>query len=58
MAKVGRPKSDDPKADRVTVRFQADTADRLNAYAEKMGMTKSEVIAKALDQLLEKENEQ
>ena len=57
MAKVGRPKSDDPKAERVTVRFQADKLDRLNAYAEKMGLTKTEVLSQALELLLDQENE-
>ena len=49
-------KSCDPKVDRGTVRFQADTLDRLNAYAEKMGLTKTEVLSKGLELQLEQEN--
>ena len=43
MAKMGRPKSDDPKEYRVTVRFSNAERLQLEAYAEEHGLTKVQV---------------
>ena len=58
MAKVGRPKSEDPKKERITVRLETETAERLSAYAEKLGLTKSEVVTQVLKSVLEEKDEQ
>lgn len=55
MAKVGRPKSDDPKNSRVTVRVREDQLARLEAYAKELKMSKSDIMTKALDMFLDKE---
>ena len=55
MAKVGRPKSDDPKNNRVTVRVREDQLARLEAYAKEFKMSKSDIMTKALDIFLENE---
>ena len=56
MAKVGRPKSESPKDERVTIRLREESMRRLKAYAERMGITKTEALIKGLDLLLEQEN--
>ena len=54
MAKVGRPKSENPKKDRVTIRLKEDQLARLEAYAKEFRMSKSEIMTKALDLFLGK----
>ena len=51
-------KSDNPKDERITIRLQAEEMERLNAYAEKFGVTKSDVLAKGLELLLRQEKEE
>ena len=48
MAKAGRPKSDSPKNNRVTIRLKEDQLIRLDKYAEKLKMTKTELLTAAL----------
>ena len=55
MAKVGRPKSDNPKGERLTVRFTDAQVKRLESYAERLGVTKSKVMSDALEVYLKKE---
>ena len=54
MAKMGRPKADNPKSEIVTLRLLPEQKARLEAYARKCGLTKTQVVLKALE-LLEKE---
>lgn len=51
MAKMGRPKSDNPKDYRVTVRFSNQERISLEAYAEKHDLTKVQVLKKGLELL-------
>ena len=57
MAKVGRPKSDNPKDERITLRLREEEMHRLSVYAEKMGITKSQAMEKALELLFDQERE-
>lgn len=51
MAKMGRPKSDDPKEYRVTIRFSNAERKLLEAYAEKNDLTKVQVLKNGLELL-------
>ena len=46
MAKMGRPKSDDPMNYRFTIRFSNAEQKQLEAYAEKYDLTKGQVLKK------------
>ncbi|MBR3397040.1 MAG: CopG family transcriptional regulator [Lachnospiraceae bacterium] len=56
MANVGRPKIEQPKKSRTTIRFTEEQMARLETYANKVGMSKSEIIVQALEQLLSEKN--
>ena len=58
MAKVGRPKSENPKKDRVTIRLKEDQLIRLEKYAEKLKMTKTELLTAALNEFFEKRSDE
>lgn len=49
MAKMGRPKVDNPADKRVTVRFQEKEYDLLLEYAENHNMTITQVIRLAVE---------
>ena len=49
MAKMGRPKVDNPKKHMVGLKMTDDEIDRLKAYAAKKGKTVSEVLQDAID---------
>ena len=51
MAKVGRPKSDNPKAEKFSFRLNDDTVKALDGYCEKHGINRSEAIRIAIDSL-------
>ena len=51
MAKMGRPKSDDPMNYRFTIRFSKAEQKQLEAYAEKYDLTKGQVLKKGLELL-------
>lgn len=46
--RTGRPKSDNPKNIRLEVRLDKQTADTLQECADKMNVTKSEVIIRGI----------
>ncbi|MDD6106154.1 MAG: hypothetical protein PUC51_08170 [Ruminococcus sp.] len=46
MAKMGRPKSDDPMNYRFTIRFSNAEQKQLEAYDEKYDLTKGQVLKK------------
>lgn len=52
MPKTGRPKSDNPKDIRFSIRIDADTNDRLEKYAEYNQITVAEAIRRAIRKLL------
>lgn len=51
MPRTGRPKLDDPREQRVSVRFSEEQMKRLVAYCEKFGMEKSQVLMKGFEEL-------
>mgnify|MGYP002626818518 CR=1 FL=1 len=50
--KTGRPKADNPKAIRYSIRLDADTEKRLQEYCDVKGITKGAAIRKAIELLL------
>lgn len=52
--KIGRPKADNPKEIRFSIRLDEDTNKRLEDYSEKHGIKKAEAIRKAIFRLLGK----
>ena len=53
MAKVGRPKTEVPKCNRVTVRFDDAEYIKLKKYADKDGLTITEFIRKGVETYLD-----
>lgn len=53
MAKMGRPKKDDPNNLQLNIKINSNLLDRLNEYAEKTGKTRSEIIRTAIESYLE-----
>lgn len=54
---AGRPKLDDPKSNKVSMRLSDEELKRFDAYAEKHGLSKADTLRKAVKELLEKERE-
>ena len=52
--RTGRPKAENPKDIRYSIRLDAKTEERLAAYCEEHGITKGEAIRKGIDLLLGK----
>lgn len=55
--RTGRPKSQDPINQQITVRLNADLMRKLEAYCEKKQTTKGEAIREGVKRLLETEKE-
>lgn len=55
MSPVGRPKSENPKQSRFSIRLDADTEKRLQLYCEKHSITKGEAIRQGIHLLLAQE---
>ena len=51
MAKMGRPKSDNPKAKQLTVRLDNDTLEKLDKSAKILGETRVQVIRKGVEKI-------
>lgn len=51
MGDVGRPKSANPKAIKVSVRLTDDEVNRLEYCIQHTGLSKAEVLRKGLDQV-------
>ncbi|WP_370786555.1 hypothetical protein [Eubacterium ventriosum] len=51
MAKMGRPKVDNPMERRITIRFTKEEYQKLDDFAKRGCMTKSEVLKKGLELL-------
>lgn len=52
MSPVGRPKAENPKSSRFSIRLDAETEDRLKIYCEQNGITKGEAIRRGINLLL------
>lgn len=52
---VGRPKSENPKNIRYSIRFDASLENRLTEYCKKQGLKKGEAIRRAVIMLLDAE---
>ena len=50
--RTGRPKAENPKAIRYSIRLDEDTERRLQTYCEEHGITKGEAIRKGIHLLL------
>ncbi|PLT84525.1 hypothetical protein [Mediterraneibacter gnavus] len=57
MAKMGRPKVDNPKLYKVSVRFSDEEKQVLESYAETQGLTKAQVLKSGFELLLKLEEE-
>ena len=55
MAKMGRPKTEIHKEKSLTMRMLPEQRERLEFYAKKYGLTKTQVVLKALEKLYEEE---
>lgn len=53
MTRTGRPKAENPKEIKYSIRMDAETEQRLKEYCEKHGITKGEAIRQAIQLLLE-----
>ena len=57
MSPAGRPKVDNPKSDRFSIRLDKETELKLRLYCKKYNLTKGEAIRRGIHLLLEKEKE-
>lgn len=57
MAKMGRPKVDDPKLYKVSVRLSDEEKKVLESYAESHGLTKAQVFKSGFELLLKLDEE-
>ena len=55
--RTGRPKIDNPKNERITVRLDNETASILNQYCEQKKVEKAEAIRKGIKKLKSELNE-
>ena len=55
-AKVGRPKAEKPKVCEIKVRVDRETIEKFDAYCQKIGKCKAEVLRKQIEQMLQEEN--
>ncbi len=49
--RTGRPKSDNPKSERITVRLDSECIKTLNAYCKQEKIEKAEAIRRGIDKL-------
>lgn len=54
--RTGRPKADNPKEVKYSIRLDAETEQKLKEYCQKNATTKGAAIRRAIQQMLEKEN--
>ena len=55
MSPAGRPKAENPKEARFSIRIDTETEKRLQSYCDKHKITKGEAIRRGIHLLLEKE---
>ena len=51
MGHMGRPKSDNPKSERITVRLDSEHSKILNEYCERENVEKAEAIRRGIKKL-------
>lgn len=49
--RTGRPKSDNPKSERITVRLDSETADTLKEYCKQENIEKAEAVRRGIVKL-------
>ena len=54
---AGRPKLDDPKSNKVSMRLSGEDLERFEAYAEKHDLSKADVLRKAVEELFARDEE-
>lgn len=54
MSPVGRPKAENPKQSRFSIRLDAETERKLEEYCKKHNVSKGEAIRRGIHLLLEK----
>lgn len=52
---AGRPKIDDPRANKVSMRLSNEELQRFEAYAAKHGLSKADTLRKAVEELLKRD---
>ena len=52
---AGRPKMDDPKANKDSLRLSNEDLKRFEAYAVKHGLSKADTLRKAVDEMLKRD---
>lgn len=52
---AGRPKMENPKANKVSMRLSDGDLARFEAYAKKHGLSKADTLRKAVEELLERD---
>ena len=52
---AGRPKLEDPKANKVSMRLSNEELKRFEAYSAKHGLSKADTLRKAVNELLKRE---
>jgi hypothetical protein len=57
MSPVGRPKSNNPKSSRFSIRLDRETENKLKIYCDKHNITKGEAVRRGIHLLLSKEKE-
>ena len=57
MTPAGRPFSENPKSIKYSIRMDAETEQRLQAYCKRHDITKGEAIRRSLDLLFKNEQE-
>ncbi|MFM9278147.1 ribbon-helix-helix protein, CopG family [Paenibacillus jiagnxiensis] len=49
--KMGRPLSDNPKSETIKIRVDQETMSKLNASAEKLNTTRSDIVRKGIEKV-------
>ena len=50
--RTGRPKSENPKNERITIRLDSDTFKKLSAYCAKENIDKAEAVRRGINKLM------
>lgn len=58
MKKMGRPKADKPKSIELGVRFDVETAAKLEAYCQRHNVTKGEAVRRGVCKLAEEDTKE
>lgn len=55
MPRMGRPRVENKKEKRITIRFNDEQISRLEAYADEHHLKKAQVLMKAFEEMLERD---